>query len=173
MYKRQSLIYPIDWAKSLGATKNTSILSTSRIESRFWTATISSIKTISKLKSLATSKKFGTPNPCLDPYIPLWPIGANLPPETTFSASSLVFTCGTTIPWAPKSKVLYICPWEFSFILTIEVNPQRSQALVKSPTLLGPTNPCSPSSQIPSIPASTAACPNASISVAWEFPEAT
>ena len=60
----------------------------------------------------------------------------------------------------------YICPCEFSFILTTEVRPHRSQALVRSPILFGPTKPCSPSNQIPSIPASTAAFPKASISLA-------
>ena len=31
-------------------------------------------------------------------------MGANLPPATTFWASSLVLTWGTTMPWAPRSR---------------------------------------------------------------------
>ncbi len=44
---------PMDVARSLGATKKTSMWSTVRISSRLFTATMSSISTMSRLWSLA------------------------------------------------------------------------------------------------------------------------
>ena len=63
-----------------------------------------------------------------------------------------MFTWGTVIPWAPRSKVRYIVAGSFWWTLTIGVIFQRSQALVKSGMLLKSTGPCSPSSHMASNP---------------------
>ena len=48
-----------------------------------------------------------------------------------------------------------------------------SQARVRLPSSAASTGPCSPSSQIPSIPFASAIAPNASMSSGWVMPETT
>ena len=119
---------------------------------RFSTALSSSISTMTKVSWLACWKNSDSPWARRLEKIPRLPTGAKKAASTTCIASALVLTWGTTIPLTPRSKVRVINPGSLVWTRVIDDNPQRSQARDRSPRLSQVTDPCSPSSQMPSNP---------------------
>lgn len=151
--------WPIDWERSDGPMKNTSMPGTARISSMLATAVSCSICTAMSDMAFCCSAKSGilAPSPQRSGRVPAASPRAapepNLTAETARRASSAEFTCGTCTPLTPRSITDWMSAASLLRGRAMAVMPDASAAMAISSTSARPMEPCSQSISTQSKPA--------------------